>query len=93
MVRLWFEFPFSFVKSYFFRRHCTGGWKGFYFSLCYAFLRTTMIAKMLERASSADKPQAASVVQLPRFNSSRRLAIKAAEQSSPVQGSTGAHPF
>jgi glycosyltransferase involved in cell wall biosynthesis len=93
MVRLWFEFPFSFVKSYFFRRHCTGGWKGFYFSLCYAFLRTTMIAKMLERASSADKPHVASVVQLPRLNNSRRLAIKAAEQSSPAQGSSGAHTF
>jgi hypothetical protein len=52
-----------------------------------------MIAKMLERASSADKPHVASVVQLPRLNSSRRLAIKAAEQSSPAQGSSGAHTF
>lgn len=49
-TRLVFEFPTAFVKYYIFRRHCTGGWKGFYFSICQAFARTTRIAKMLEAA-------------------------------------------
>lgn len=47
-ARLVLEFPLSFIKFYIFRRHFTGGWKGFYFSLCHAFSRTTRIAKMLE---------------------------------------------
>lgn len=47
-ARLLIEFPLNFVKTYFFRRHFTGGWKGFYFSLCHAFMRTSRIAKMLE---------------------------------------------
>jgi glycosyltransferase involved in cell wall biosynthesis len=47
-TRLVFEFPLAFIKYYIFRRHCTGGWKGFYFSICHAFARTTRIAKMLE---------------------------------------------
>jgi glycosyltransferase involved in cell wall biosynthesis len=47
-IRLFFEFPMSFIKFYIFRRHFTGGWKGFYFSMCHAFARTTRIAKMLE---------------------------------------------
>lgn len=49
-MRLLTEFPVNFVKSYIFRRHCTGGWKGFYFSLCHAFMRTSRIAKMLEHS-------------------------------------------
>lgn len=49
-TRLFFEFPVNFFKYYFFRRHITGGWKGFYFSLCHAFMRTTRIAKMLENS-------------------------------------------
>jgi glycosyltransferase involved in cell wall biosynthesis len=48
-VRLIFEFPISFVKYYVCRLHCTGGWKGFYFSLSHAFMRTSRIAKILER--------------------------------------------
>jgi glycosyltransferase involved in cell wall biosynthesis len=47
-LRLFTEFPVSFVKFYFFRRHILGGWKGFYFALANAFMRTTRIAKMLE---------------------------------------------
>lgn len=47
-IRLIFEFPINFVKFYFFRLHCTGGWKGFYFALSQAFMRTSRIAKMLE---------------------------------------------
>lgn len=49
-IRLIFEFPISFVKYYFCRLHFTGGWKGFYFSLCHAFMRTSRVAKMLEQA-------------------------------------------
>ena len=49
-LRLLTEFPVNFLKSYIFRRHCTGGWKGFYFSLCHAFMRTSRIAKMLEHS-------------------------------------------
>lgn len=49
-ARLLIEFPLNFVKSYVFRRHFTGGWQGFYFSLCHAFMRTSRIAKMLENA-------------------------------------------
>lgn len=47
--RLIFEFPIVFLKFYIFRRHFTGGWMGYYFSLSYAFMRTTRIAMMLER--------------------------------------------
>jgi glycosyltransferase involved in cell wall biosynthesis len=50
--RLIYEFPLSFVKYYLFRLHFTGGWKGFYFALCHAFMRTSRIAKMLERSTS-----------------------------------------
>lgn len=52
-IRLFFEFPLNFVKSYFFRGHFLGGWKGFYFALCHAFMRTTRVAKMLEAATAA----------------------------------------
>ena len=48
VARLFIEFPTTFIKHYFFRLHITGGWKGFYFALCTAFMRTTRIAKMLE---------------------------------------------
>jgi glycosyltransferase involved in cell wall biosynthesis len=47
-IRVFIEFPLNFVKYYIFRRHFAGGWKGFYFSLCHAFMRTTRVAKMLE---------------------------------------------
>lgn len=48
VLRLFSEFPVSFIKFYFFRLHFTGGWKGFYFAISSAFMRTTRIAKMLE---------------------------------------------
>ncbi|WP_210191659.1 MULTISPECIES: glycosyltransferase family 2 protein [Rhodomicrobium] len=51
--RLGIEFPLNFLKYYIFRRHLTGGWKGYYFSLCHAFMRTSRVAKMLE-AGNAD---------------------------------------
>jgi glycosyltransferase involved in cell wall biosynthesis len=58
-LRLVFEFPLNFFKFYIVRRHCTGGWKGFYFALTHAFMRTTRIAKMLE-AATAPAPDAPS---------------------------------
>lgn len=47
-ARLIVEFPVAFLKSYIGRRHITGGWKGFYFSVVQAFMRLTRIARMLE---------------------------------------------
>jgi glycosyltransferase involved in cell wall biosynthesis len=47
-LRLFFEFPMVFLKTYFGRRHFTGGWQGYYFALCHAFMRTTRIAFLLE---------------------------------------------
>lgn len=48
-ARLPFEFPYWFVRTYLFRRHVLGGWKGFVFALNQAFMRTIRIAKILER--------------------------------------------
>ncbi|MGF1619174.1 MAG: glycosyltransferase family 2 protein [Rhodomicrobiaceae bacterium] len=59
-IRLLTEFPVNFIKSYIFRRHCTGGWKGFYFSLCHAFMRTSRIAKMLEQSQWQETASSAS---------------------------------
>ncbi len=57
-LRLYSEFPINFFKTYILRRHITGGWKGFYFALAQAFMRTSRIAKILEArqmaATSAD---------------------------------------
>jgi glycosyltransferase involved in cell wall biosynthesis len=47
-LRLFGEFPINFFKTYILRRHFTGGWKGFYFAVGQAFMRTSRIAKMLE---------------------------------------------
>nr|MCH9765772.1 glycosyltransferase family 2 protein [Alphaproteobacteria bacterium] len=54
-LRLIFEFPWVFLKTYIGGCHFTGGWKGFVFSLNTAFLRTTRIAKMLERLEQNKK--------------------------------------
>lgn len=48
LARLAFEGPLTFLKFYVGRRHITGGWQGFYFSLVGAFMRTTRIARLLE---------------------------------------------
>ncbi len=48
ILRLLGEFPINFIKFYILRMHFTGGWKGFYFALCHAFMRTSRIAKILE---------------------------------------------
>jgi glycosyltransferase involved in cell wall biosynthesis len=50
-LRLFWEFPLNFFKMYVMRRHFTGGWKGFFFALCHALMRTSRIAKMLEQGS------------------------------------------
>lgn len=56
-VRLVTEFPWVFLRDYFGRRHFTGGWKGFVFSLETAFMRTMRIAKMLERIEKPRTPK------------------------------------
>jgi glycosyltransferase involved in cell wall biosynthesis len=60
--RLATEFPLQFFKCYIGRRHISGGWKGFYFALCHAFMRTTRIAKMLELTWGHEKPANAEIV-------------------------------
>lgn len=73
--RLAIEFPLNFLKCYFGRRHIFGGWKGFYFALCHAFMRTTRIAKMLELTWGQEKPEDAEVfVALPAVRSARSKA-------------------
>lgn len=52
-LRLFVELPINFIKTYIFRRHFTGGWKGFYFALGQAFMRTSRLAKMLEAREMA----------------------------------------
>jgi glycosyltransferase involved in cell wall biosynthesis len=52
-LRLFGEFPINFIKTYIGRRHFTGGWKGFYFALSQAFMRTSRLAKMLEARERA----------------------------------------
>ena len=59
-ARLFWEFPVSFFKMYILRRHFTGGWKGFFFALCHASMRTSRIAKMLELDSGKTKQPAPS---------------------------------
>lgn len=53
LMRLPFEFPAAFLKFYVLRRHMTGGWKGFAFSMVAAFGRTLRIIKMLAIAEGA----------------------------------------
>jgi glycosyltransferase involved in cell wall biosynthesis len=52
LLRLPFETPLVFFRFFVLRRHLTGGWRGFMFSLTAAFARTLRIAKMLERAEA-----------------------------------------
>lgn len=49
LLRLPFEAPLVFLKTYLLRRHITGGWRGFAFSATVGFVRMLRIAKMLER--------------------------------------------
>jgi glycosyltransferase involved in cell wall biosynthesis len=59
-LRLFAELPINFIKTYIFRRHFTGGWKGFYFALGQAFMRTSRLAKMLEAREMARNQMAKS---------------------------------
>lgn len=47
-VRIFTELPWTFLKFYLFRRHVTGGWRGFFFALTAAYARTLRIAKILQ---------------------------------------------
>lgn len=49
IIRLFFEFPLSFIRFYFLRRYCLGGVDGFIMSMANSFGRFLRIAKMLER--------------------------------------------
>jgi glycosyltransferase involved in cell wall biosynthesis len=71
VFRLAIEFPLNFLKSYLLRRHFTGGWKGFYFALCFAFMRTTRIAKMLETATASNESRAQQSTALPALKPAR----------------------
>jgi glycosyltransferase involved in cell wall biosynthesis len=57
LLRLPIEMPVAFLRFYVLRRHFTGGWRGFAFSLASAFARTLRIARMLERAESTSTPR------------------------------------
>jgi glycosyltransferase involved in cell wall biosynthesis len=57
LLRLPLEMPLAFLKFYLLRRHFTGGWKGFAFSLVAAFARALRIAKLLERSEGAGRPK------------------------------------
>lgn len=53
ILRLPFEFPLVFLKFYLLRRHLTGGWKGFAFSMVAGFGRTLRVIKMLARSEGS----------------------------------------
>jgi hypothetical protein len=57
VVRLFFEFPVSFIKFYFFRRYFLGGVDGFTMAVMTAFGRFLRIAKMLEKADHPSGPK------------------------------------
>ena len=48
-IRVFFQFPLSFLKFYVLKGHILGGHKGFMYALTAAFARTLRLAKMLER--------------------------------------------
>lgn len=51
-LRIPIEMPYWFFRSYILRGHCTGGWKGFIFSLNASFMRAMKIAKIIERVEN-----------------------------------------
>ncbi len=53
LLRLVTEMPLQFLRNYFLRGHWLGGWKGFFFALNTAYLRTLRIAKALEHKEKA----------------------------------------
>ncbi len=54
-ARLPFEFPLSFVKYYFFRRHIMGGRKGFAFAMINSFFRFLRVVKLLDATDAETK--------------------------------------
>ncbi|WP_436641405.1 glycosyltransferase family 2 protein [Microbaculum sp. FT89] len=54
-LRLPFEFPLAFVKYYLFRRHITGGRKGFAFAMINSFFRFLRIVKLLDAMDATRK--------------------------------------
>jgi glycosyltransferase involved in cell wall biosynthesis len=75
-LRLATEFPLQFLKCYLGRRHVCGGWKGFYFALCHAFMRTTRIAKMLELRQGYVRPDSEGVFVLPTATGRRAAPMQ-----------------
>ncbi len=47
--RLLIEFPFAFIKIYFLRLYILRGWRGFIYSMAYAFGRFLRVAKYVEK--------------------------------------------
>lgn len=72
-LRLFTEFPLNFLKTYILRRHFTGGWKGFYFAMAQAFMRTSRIAKILEAREAAATKDAATAADSRPEAASREL--------------------
>ncbi len=89
-TRLCFEFPVSFLKSYLLRRHITGGWKGFYFAICYAFLRVTLVAKMLERVSDQKAAKSAPPILLPPR---KPVRDHSSQKAKPLISADSVHTF
>jgi glycosyltransferase involved in cell wall biosynthesis len=52
MLRLFFEFPAAFFKDYILRLYILRGWRGFVYSVIYAFWRFVRVAKYLEQKKS-----------------------------------------
>lgn len=55
VLRLFFEFPLTFLKFYFLRRYCLGGVDGFTMAFLTAFGRWARIAMMLEKRDHGAK--------------------------------------
>lgn len=65
-LRLVFEFPATFLKYYFLRRHFTGGLAGFQSSMIGAISRFARISRMLETATRPDAARADVLNQRPK---------------------------
>lgn len=61
-ARIFVEFPASFLKAYFLRRHFLGGGYGFLVSMNYAIFRHMRVAKLYERKRIRQRPPATAQV-------------------------------
>ena len=52
VLRLFTEFPLSFLKVYFLRRYCFRGLSGFSYAIMFAFYRFSRIAKFIEKSQA-----------------------------------------